>query len=818
MRFGRQVLQSLILLLLYLPLCRPALASSQGMLRGRVLDPLGGAVPNAEVALVRDGKLAGATKTNQEGLFEFTDLNVGRYSVHVEASGFEKQDSSPVFLRGGGTANLDVLLQIGSISQKIVVSATGSEIPDAQVGASVSVIDQAQLQDLNKVDVLEALRTVPGIQVLQSGRRGGTTSVSIRGGSMTSSAFNKVLVDGIPMNDIGGPVEFANISTTGVQSIEIFRGGNSVLYGTDALAGVISITTPHGMSTTPEITYSGDAGNFGTYQNDVSIAGAAHQFEYFSEFSRFDTQNGLPNDAFHNGTYAENFGWGVNGSTEVRFTLRHTSVDLGDPNALNFYGVADSSSQKERDTYWGLTLQNQTAEHWHNLVRLASTQLNFQFVTPSPSGTPFEGNFLGDTVTIRGANGYNVTGQAILDFGGTYPLAFHSSTRRRSFYAQSDYDLWPNLALIVGFRYENEYGFTNSQGSLSSASRNNFSYFAEMHGSLARRIYATAGVGLDDNAVFGFAATPRVSLAYYLRQPNAGTFFGDTKLTFNFGKGIKEPSIFDAGSSLHSVLSQLPQGQNLISQFGISPVGPERSTTFDAGVTQAFWRRHARMSINFFRNNFYNLTEFLPSSALPLLGFPQEVTDAVAASGPGGAMVNSSSYRALGAEVQFEVDPGHGWRLGGDYTYLDPVVTQSFSSAPFFNPAFPGIPVGLASPLVGNRPFGMAPHSGGVYVGYERRRVGAELSGYFVTRQDDSTFLSDAFFGTSMLLPNQNVNAGYQKIDLSGRYTINPAVTLFASMENVLNQRYTAAFGFPSLPLAFRAGIKFRIGRDSWKW
>jgi len=200
------------------------------------------------------------------------------------------------------------------------------------------------------------------------------------------------------------------------------------------------------------------------------------------------------------------------------------------------------------------------------------------------------------------------------------------------------------------------------------------------------------------------------------------------------------------------------------------------------------------------------------------LGFPQNVVDAVAASGPGGAVVNSSSYRALGAEVQLEIDPGHGWRLGGDYTYLDPVVTQSFSSTPFFNPAFPGIPIGLVSPLVGNRPFGMAPHSGGVYVGYGHRRVGAELSGYFVTRQDDSTFLSDAFFGTTMLLPNQNVNAGYQKIDLSGRYTINPAITLFFSIENLLNQRYAAAFGFPSLPLAFRAGIKFRIGRDSWKW
>lgn len=799
-------------------LCCSALAHSQGRLHGRVLDPLGAAVPNADVTLMQDSKLVIATTTNHEGLYEFAVPDAGRYVVHVEAAGFEKQDSSAVFVRPSETLNLDVLLQIGTISQKIVVSATGAETPDAQVGASVSVIDHGQLQDLNNLDVLEALRIVPGIQVLQSGRRGGTTSVSIGGGGLASSSFNKVLLDGIPMNGIGGPLEFANISTTGVDSVEVLRGGNSVLYGTDALAGVINIKTPRGTATTPEITYSGSGGNFGTYRNDVSLGGALRQFDYFSEFSRFDTQNGLPNNAFHNGTYAGNFGWAVNGSTDLRFTLRHTTVDLGVPNALDFYAVPDSSSQKEQDTYWGVTFQNQTAEHWHNLVRLASTQLNFQFIIPSPSGALFDGHFLGNTVTIRGANGYSVTGQAILDFGGTYPQTFNSSTTRRSLYAQSDYDLRPNLAAIFGFRYENENGFTNSQGTKSPVNRNNFSFFAEGHGNLSRRFYATGGVGLDDNAVFGFAATPRVSLAYYLRQPKADGFLADTKLSFNFGKGIKEPTIFDAGSSLFSVLSQLPQGSALISQFGISPIGPARSTTFDFGVTQALWRRRVRLGINLFHNQFYNLTEFLPSSALPLLGFPQEVVDTVAATGPGGATVNSSSYRSLGAEVQFEVNPGRGWVVGGNYTYLDAVVMQSFSSTPFFNPTFPGVPIGLYSPLVGNRPFGIAPHSGSLYVDYQRRRFGADLSGYFVSRQDGSTFLSDAFFGTSMLLPNQNLNAGYQKIDLSGRYTINPALTLFGTFENLLNEHYAAPLGFPALPLTFRAGIKFRIGRDSWKW
>jgi len=114
-RFRRQLFRAVILFLLYLPWCSSAFANSQGMLRGRVADPLGGAVPNADVALMLNGKPASGTKTNPEGLFEFAAVNPGRYTVHVEAKGFEKQDSPPVFLRAGGMVNLELLLQIGSI-------------------------------------------------------------------------------------------------------------------------------------------------------------------------------------------------------------------------------------------------------------------------------------------------------------------------------------------------------------------------------------------------------------------------------------------------------------------------------------------------------------------------------------------------------------------------------------------------------------------------------------------------------------------------------------------------------------------------------
>src|SRR5439155_12778222 len=134
--------------------------------------------------------------------------------------------------------------------------------------------------------------------------------------------FNKVLIDGIPANDIGGDFTFATLSTGGVDRVEILRGPNSVLYGADALGSVINITTRRGGSIIPEFTYSGDGGNFHSYRQQGSLAGAFRQFDYFSDFSRFDTQNSLPNNSFHNGTYAGNFGWQANPTSGLRATVR----------------------------------------------------------------------------------------------------------------------------------------------------------------------------------------------------------------------------------------------------------------------------------------------------------------------------------------------------------------------------------------------------------------------------------------------------------------------------------------------------------------
>src|SRR6185437_11548934 len=169
------------------------------------------------------------------------------------------------------------------------------------------------------------LEQVPGVEVIQSGQRGAATSVFIRGGS---SNANKVLLDGVPVNDIGG------------------------------------------------------VGNFGSLRHDGSLSGVFHRLDYMGEISRTDTNNSLPNSRYHDGSYVANLGLTLDANTELRFTGRYVTAGLGQPNAIEFFGIADDSFEKDQDSYLSVTLQNQTSEHWHNLIRYGAARLRLQDVNP----------------------------------------------------------------------------------------------------------------------------------------------------------------------------------------------------------------------------------------------------------------------------------------------------------------------------------------------------------------------------------------------------------------------------------------------------
>ena len=795
--------------LTFAALTSPVLAQQQKTLSGSVHDPLGALVPNASVDLLHGDTVVTSTRTDPNGVFHLEVPLSDRYRVRVTAASFETTTTSPVYINGPGKADLDITLATQTLTQQITVTANGTPLPEAQTGASVTVIPEKDFRYMPEVQ--DPLRLVPGLQMTQTGQMGGSSGLSIRGGGTDA---NKVLIDGVPANTIGGGVEFANLATVGIDSIEVLREPNSALYGSDALAGVVSLTSKRGSTPLPLFTYAGDAGNFGTYRNEVTAGTVYRQFDTYSAFARIDTRNNIPNSEFHNATYSGNFGWTPNAANDLRFTVRHVIVSGGQPNAIAFYGIPDDAQQKEQDDYYNAVWNNQTTPNWHNQIRYGGLRQNGQFNSFGATGI-YDPNLQiwdGAPVTITGANGYTVHGQAAFQFSGD-PSRFLTPTMRDFVYAQTDYRVSSHFLALGVFKYEDESGSSGYAGSSPQAiQRGNYSYTVQFSGDVRNRLFYNLGAGLEDNGLFGFAATPRASLAYYLVRPSGSGFFSGTKLHGSFGKGIKEPSIFQQSNSLYGTLLTVPNGNQLIAQYNVAPLGPENSRNFDGGLDQQILNGRGRIGVTYFHNQFTNGAQNVPQSSLGQFGVPAGLL----AQFPFGAYLNGAAFRSMGAEVETEYKLTDHLFARSGYTYTDAVVQQSIATAAQ-GTSFDSIAIGAYAPLVGARPFRVAPHTGYFGVNYSQSKFYASLTGTLVGRRDDSDFLLDSSFGNSLLLPNRNLLGSYQRVELGGGYQMTTRLNIYANVQNLLSEHYFEAFGYPALPLTFRTGIKLNFGGESWK-
>jgi iron complex outermembrane receptor protein/vitamin B12 transporter len=783
---------------------------------GTVSDPSGAVVPNAKVELVANGVPVASVTSDTKGQYHISKQFEAGLRVRVSNAGFSSAERPLNPAGDAGEIHIDFALQLATFSEQITVTSTGVPIPQGQLGASVTVLspnDYAGMRDLQ-----EGLRYVPGLQATQVGQAGGSTALDVRGGGSDAS---KVLLDGIPVNDIGGNVEFANLSSAAIAQAEVLRGPNSVLFGSDALAGVVSLTTSRGSTPLPLLTYQADGGNFGTYRQEGSLGGQHNQFDYFSDFTRYDTSNSIAYSKFHNGTFAGSFGWALSPVSSVRATIHHDQLESGQPSAVQLYGIASDSGLRNEDSYFGITWEGRTNPNWNNLIRYGGVRLRSNFIEFAPTGIPQydeSGNlldYLGAPVTITGANGYSVSGQAFYQYAGSgpnastiYPNYAPGSTDKDFIYAQSDYRFNPHVLGLVAFRYEDERGY--SYGKTNSVERGNYSYTFELQGDLKGRLFYTLGGGLEDNGEFGFAATPRASLAW---QAASGT-----KLRASFGKGIKEPAVFDQLESLYQLLVNNSLG-SVATQDHISPIGPENSRSYDGGVDQYLFGGRTRLSLSLFQNEFSHGIEYVPPEALTALGIPADIVN-LAANAFYGATVNTKSYRAQGVEGEVESRLARDFFVRAGYSYLDAQIQHSFTGdviGPSQNPLFPGIDIGVFSPLIGARPFRQAPHSGYFQGGYRHAKMSAALRGTLVGRRDDSDFLEyDANGGLSMLLPNRNLDAAYRRLDLTTNYQASRHVAVEGSFQNLFSEHYNEAFGYPALPFTFRMGFKFAFGGESW--
>jgi vitamin B12 transporter len=801
-----------------------ALPARAVIVRGRVTDALGKAVPGARVQLIERGKVAAIGYADADGAYEIRSADAGRFALLGSSAGFLPSIGEDFY--GGATDVMqrDVVLSSVSVQQAVSVTATEIPTPVPQLTAPVTVIPGSQLA--TQAGVVDPLRQEPGVFMVQTGQGGGVTSLFLRGGNSTA---NLVLVDGIPAEDVGGTFDYGTVSSTAIDRIEVYRGPDSAIYGTDAGAGVVSIETPRGYTLEPVLNYSGDAGTLHQYRNEVTVGGTYSKLDYFGAFSRYDTSNALPNDEFHATTEAANIGYSFNGNADVRFTIRNTDAAQGLPGAYDFYNITNTAKQGDQDLFSGLTAEYRTADNWHNLVRYGiarKREQETQFgnvgnpITFYP-GTPYEfTEYFGNVVNIRGANGYTATGQVAFLTGTD-----DQSSNRDQLYYQSDWSKSPAFTVLFGFRYDNERGSYNNAeyAEHEVIQRTNFEYNLQFQGELFKdRFFYSLGGAIEKNHLYGIAGTPRIGFAYVPVRPSSKWFHG-TRLRANAATGVQEPTLALEYNSLYTQLLEAGDTQ-AIEQYHIGPQGAQRSRTYDVGVDQDIKGEKLVLRAGYFHNMFDHQLEGVDSSALAQyfgIGMPCGDTvcpfDSIYE-----AYVNSLAYRAQGAELELQWQPTSHWMVRGGYTYLATVVLQSFASdavaanqgTPTENPNIPGVPIGAESPLVGARVFRRPPNTGFTTVQYAKQKFSVVFLGAYASRSDDSTFLDGLTpnFDNTMLLPNRDLDSGYAKLDLGGTYAIRNRFTVFGQFGNLLNNQHIGPIGYPSLPLTFRAGLKVRIG------
>src|SRR5438874_8083064 len=169
------------------------------------------------------------------------------------------------------------------VLKPVVVTATRVPVAADLIASAVTVLRGSDLVAQGIRTVADALQTVPGAHVVETGSYGGQTSLFMRGGE---SDYVKVLLDGVPLNQAGGAIDLAHLTTDNVDRIEIVRGPVSVLYGTDAVTGVVQIFTRSGQGT-PQMGAELRAGTYGASDVGLDVLGGNHQVRYSARVSRF---------------------------------------------------------------------------------------------------------------------------------------------------------------------------------------------------------------------------------------------------------------------------------------------------------------------------------------------------------------------------------------------------------------------------------------------------------------------------------------------------------------------------------------------------
>ena len=451
-----------------------------------------------------------------------------------------------------------------------MVSPTATVTPVDQIASSVTVITAKDIERDQRRTAPDALATVPGLNVVQSGGPGGLTSVFMRG---TNSNHTKILIDGIDVSDPSNPnrsFDLGQLLTSDIQQIEVLRGPQSGLYGADALGGVISIITKKGEGP-PRATATLEGGSFGTFNQTVGLSGAQDRINYAFNVAHFRAtdipvtplellppgQKAIGNN-YDNMTYSTKLGADVSENLTLNAVARYTDA------TLHFTG----------DTFDPVTFASFPAA-------AQSTQIVHQLFTREEAVWSVLDGRIKNYFGVNYTNNWNYN----ISPGDAAPTITTGDRTKYDWHTVTQ--LAPYHTVIVGAEHETE----TLQTSTVSAQNVNKAAYIELQSQFANRLFLVENVRQDDNDRFGDHPTYRLAPALILP-------FTETKLKGSYGTGFKAPT-----------LNQLFVSFPAFFFFANPNLKPEESVGYDAGFEQPLFNDRIRFGSTYFHNDITNLIQ-----------------------------------------------------------------------------------------------------------------------------------------------------------------------------------------------------------------
>jgi vitamin B12 transporter len=449
--------------------------------------------------------------------------------------------------------------------EQVIVSATRTPTPAVEVASSITIITAEDIEARQQRTISDALKDVPGVNVVQTGGPGGVTSVFIRG---TNSNHTKVLIDGIDVSDPSnstGAFDFGQLLTPDIERIEVLRGPQSGLYGSDAIGGVINIITRSG--TGPMTLAAGlEGGSFETFNQAARLSGSQDAFHYSVNVTHFhagatpvtpldllppgETRN---DDNDDNLSLSTKLGYDITSNFDLGLVARYTDIHLH-----------TTGEDYPPPLFTGVPATEQTT---------AATDESFTRLTAH--AVSFDG-LLDQTLGLAYSHLRTSTVQP------QTPAALNTGERRKADW-QGNFRLAQRETLVVGAEYERD-----EIDQPITASVHVGSGYAELQSRLGSHWFSALNVRYDDNSRFGGKTTWRFAPAWVIAE-------SDTKLKASVGTGFKAPTLSELYQSFPPFF------------FANPDLRPESSTGWDAGFEQGVLQGLVRLGVTYYYNRIHEL-------------------------------------------------------------------------------------------------------------------------------------------------------------------------------------------------------------------